>query len=195
MRNKDTILLEQAYAKVLEEISSRRAKEMDALRFTNQQAKISEDEANSLIRGFHMLPSFEKGNALIKLRTLVGKEVSLSRATRLKQSTGYGKDDGSATVPGSGGSVAHTVTDSIDSEFARGIIQDVKQSFGEDDYTKEGNLILKIKDQEYNVSQGTTVKVKFLEDSPAEVHAAAGRSFRSGAASWPGHGRFSGMKR
>ena len=179
MRTKDTILLEQAYETVREGISSRRAKEIDAMHFKNQQAPISEDEANNLIPRFNMLPSFEKDNAFAKLKTLVGKEVSLSRAVRLKQSSGYGRDDGSATVPGSGGSVAHTETESEDDVFAQGIIQDVKRSSGDQDYAKNGNLILTIKGQDYNVNQGTTVKVKFLEDSPAEVHAAAGRSFHN----------------
>jgi hypothetical protein len=180
MRTKDTILLEQAY----EAVHKQRILE-----------SISQDEANNLLQGFNMLPGERKQQAFEKLKELVGKEVSLSRAVRLKQSSGYGRDDGSATVPGSGGSVAHTETESEDGVFAQGIIQDVKVSEGEEDYTKNGNLILSIDDQDYNVNQGTTVKVKFLEDSPAEVHAAGGRSFRSGGATWAGHGRFSGMKR
>jgi hypothetical protein len=164
MRNKDTILLEQAYEAVYKQ--------------KTLNESISQDEANNLLQGFNMLGP-RKQQAFEKLKGLIGKEVSLSRATGLKQSSGYGRDDGSATVPGSGGSVAHTETESIDSEFAQGIIQDVKVSQGEDDYTKNGNLILTIKGQDYNVNQGTTVKVKFLEDSPAEVHAAAGRSFHN----------------
>jgi len=169
MRTKDTILLEQAYETVREGISSRRAKEIDAMHFKNQQAPISEDEANNLIPRFNTLPSFEKTNALIKLKTLVGKEVSLSRAVGHKQTSGYGRDDGSATVPGSGGSVAHTEFELENGVFAQGIIQEVKVSSGDQDYAKNGNLILTIKGQDYNVNQGATVKVKFLEDSPAEV--------------------------
>ena len=164
MRNKDTILLEQAYEAVYKQ--------------KTLNESISQDEANNLIQGFNMLGP-RKQKAFEDLQGLVGKEVSLSRAVRLKQSTGYGRDDGSATVPGSGGSVAHTETESEDGVFAQGVIQDVKQSSGEDDYTKNGNLILTIKGQDYNVNQGTTVKVKFLEDSPAEVHAAGGRSFHN----------------
>jgi len=180
MRTKDTILLEQAYETVQEGISSRRAKEIDAMHFKDQQAPISEDEANNLIPRFNMLPSFEKDNAFAKLKTLVGKEVSLSRVTGHKQTSGYGRDDGSATVPGSGGSVAHTKFELEDGVFAQGVIQDVKRSSGDQDYTKNGNLILTIKGQDYNVNQGTTVSVRFLEDSPAEVHAKAGQSFRIG---------------
>jgi hypothetical protein len=176
MRTKDTILLEQAYEAVHKQK-------------TLNESIISQDEANNLLQGFNMLPGDRKQQAFERLKDLVGIKVSLSRAVRLKQSSGYGRDDGSATVPGSGGSVAHTETESEDGVFAQGIIQDVKVSEGEEDYTKNGNLILSIDDQDYNVNQGTTVKVKFLEDS------AGGRSFRSGDATWAGHGRFSGMKR
>ena len=180
IKSKTQQLLEQAYQSVYED---------------TQGSPLSEAEANSLLQGFNMLPGDRKKDALNKLQGLVGKEVSLSRAVGLKQSTGYGRDDGSATVPGSGGSVAHTETESIDGEFAKGIIQDVKVSEGQDDYTKNGNLILTIKGQDHNVNQGTTVKVKFLEDTPAQVHDAGRRSYRSGATLLTGHGRFSGMRR
>lgn len=179
MKNRDNVLLEQAYESIREGISSRRAKEIDAMHFKNQQAPISEDEANNLIPRFNMLPSFEKDKAMAKLKTLVGKEVALSKAVGHKQTSGYGRDDGSATVPGSGGSVAHTEFELENGVFAQGIIQDVKQSSGDRDYAKNGNLILTIKGQDYNVNQGATVKVKFLEDSPAEIHDAGRRSFHN----------------
>ena len=167
MRTKDTILLEQAYEAVHKQ------------RILSES--ISQDEANNLLQGFNMLPGDRKQQAFERLKDLVGKKVSLSRAVRLKQSSGYGRDDGSATVPGSGGSVAHTETESEDGVFAQGIIQDVKVSEGEEDYTKNGNLILSIDDQDYNVNQGTTVKVKFMEgdvkstgEDPASVFSRRG---------------------
>jgi hypothetical protein len=159
------------------------------------ESLIGEEEANNLIMGFNMLPPERKQQALEKLKGLVGKEVSLSRVTGHKQSSGYGRDDGSATVPGSGGSVAHTEFELESGEIARGIIQDVKMSEGQKDYTLNGNLILTIKDQDYNMNQGKSIKVHFLEDSPAEVHAKAGQSFRIGVPGWTGNNRMSGMKR
>ena len=171
MRNKDTILLEQAYESVY---NQRLIKE-----------SLSEDEANDLILRFHMLPTDpdpkkdQKKQAFEKLKGLEGKEVSLSRATKHKLSTGYGRDTGSATRPGSGGSVAHTEFEMEDEEVASGIVQAVKIAQGQDDYTKNGNLVLTIKGVDHNVSQGATVKVHFLEDSPPEVLAKAGESFRT----------------
>jgi hypothetical protein len=164
MRTKDTILLEQAYDSVYNRVLNE---------------SIGQEEANNLIMRFNMLPGDRKQQAFEKLKGLVGKEVSLSRVTGHKQSSGYGREDGSATVPGSGGSVAHTKFELESGEFASGIVQSIKVSQGEEDYTKNGNLILTIKDTDYNVNQGTTVTVKFLEDSPQEIHAKAGQSFRT----------------
>ena len=172
MRTKDTILLEQAYDSVRKRIIN--------------EALIREEEANNLIMGFNMLPGERKQQALEKLQDLVGMEVSLSRVTGHKQTSGYGRDDGSATKPGSGGSVAHTEFELESSEIAKGIIQDVKMSEGQKDYTLNGNLIISIDDKEYNMNQGKSIKVHFLGDSPAEVHRKAGQSFRSGVTSWTG---------
>ena len=86
-----------------------------------------------------------------------------SRPVKVKQSTGYGRDDGSATVPGSGGSVAHTETESESGVFAQGVVQDVKVSQGQKDYALNNNLILTINDKDYNVNQGTTVTINYLD--------------------------------
>jgi hypothetical protein len=148
MIDKDPIILEQAYQLAREAISSK-------------QDSLTEEEANNLILGFNMRRLLDKTNALNKLKALIGKEIALSKAIRLKQSSGYGRDDGSAPEPGEGGSVAHTETQSVYKVFAQGTIQDVKVSQGERDYTLNGNLILTIGGQDYNVNQGTTVKIKF----------------------------------
>lgn len=161
MRDKDQILLEQAYLSVLENVGS-----------------LSEEEANKFTLGFNMeLPETkEKYFERLKQNTpmgLIGKEVALSRAVGQKQSSGYFRDKESKTVPGSGGSVAHTQFELIDDVFARGIVQDIKVSKGDD------NLILTIsgRDKPINLNQGTSIRIKFLEDSPAEVHDAGRRSF------------------
>lgn len=160
MRDKDQILLEQAYQSVLENVDS-----------------LSEEEANKFSLGFNTLPNNYKKIAFEKLQGLKGKEVALSRAVGQKQSSGYFRDKESKTVPGSGGSVAHTEFELIDGEFARGIVQDVKVSEGEEEYTLNGNLILTINGEDYNLNQGTSIRIKFLEDSPAEVHDAGRRSY------------------
>jgi len=164
MRDKDQILLERAYQTILEA----------------NQGPLSEEEANDLMINFNTMPSEgHRTAALGRLRELEGKEVVLLRGSSQKASTGYGRDDGSATEPGSGGSVAHTEFEIGYQPEAQGIIQSVKQSEGEEEYTLNGNLILTINGKDYNVNQGYSAKLKFLEDSPEEVHAAGGRSFRN----------------
>ena len=149
MSNKDQVLLEQIY---------------DSIRKPNVlNESISQDEANGLSQGFNMLPGEQKKHAFAKLKSLIGKKVSLSRPVKVKQSTGYGRDDGSATVPGSGGSVAHTETESESGVFALGVVQDVKVSQGQKDYSLNNNLILTINDKDYNLNQGTTVTINYLD--------------------------------
>ena len=149
LSNKDQVLLEQIYNSI------RRPKSLNE--------SLSQDEANDLSQGFNMLPGEQKKHAFEQLKGLIGKTVSLSRPVKLKQTTGYGRDDGSATVPGSGGSVAHTETETESGVFAQGVVQDVKVSQGQKDYSLNNNLILTINDQDYNVNQGTTVTINYLD--------------------------------
>jgi hypothetical protein len=193
MRDKDQILLEQAYQTILEAtprspgqgpyIPNKEGSNTSTYAGTLSNPKawspLGEEEANELMIGFNTMQSERKPAALGRLRELEGKEVVLLRGSSQKTSTGYGRDDGSATEPGSGGSVAHTEFEIGYQPEAQGIIQSVKQSEGEEEYTLNGNLILTINGKDYNVNQGYSAKLKFLEDSPEEVHAAGGRSFRN----------------
>lgn len=194
MRDKDQILLEQAYQTILEAtprspgqgpyIPNKDGSRTSTYAGTLSNPRVfnppSEEEANELMIGFNTMETEDgRDKALNRLQELIGKEVVLLRGSSQKTSTGYGRDDGSATEPGSGGSVAHTEFEIGYQPEAQGIIQSVKQSEGEEEYTLNGNLILTINGKDYNVNQGYSAKLKFLEDSPEEVHAAAGRSFRN----------------
>lgn len=146
MRDKDQILLEQAYQSILE---------------TNR-GPLGEEEANKLMIGFNMLPQERKAAAFERLKELEGKKVVLLRGSRHKTSTSYGRDDGTATVPGAGGSVADTEFEIIYQPQTQGIISAVEQLKNQKQYTLNGNLILTINGKDYNVNQGHSAKLKFL---------------------------------
>lgn len=77
MRTKDTILLEQAYDLVREAISSRRAREIDAMHFKNNNTgRPSQETLDSLIAGFHMNPNRQSALAAIN-EGYLGKVVTL----------------------------------------------------------------------------------------------------------------------
>lgn len=155
MKTKDTILLEEAYEAIYRQTTLGE----------NNALPMDEDMINNLIGGFNMKSSNDKKFTLERLQGLVGKMVVLTRAVGLKQSSGYGRDDGSATVPGSGGSVAHTELESIPGEVARGTVDAVKMSEGQEDYVLNGNLILTVDGKDYNMNQGTQLKVH-VEGAP-----------------------------
>jgi hypothetical protein len=155
IKSKTQQMLEAAYQRILEGNTDDNIPE----------GNISEDEANKLSTGFNMLPQQNKEEALQKLQGLVGRKVTLFRAGKLKQSTGYGRDEAKPN-PGDGGSVAHTVTSTEDEPYASGIIQDVKTSSGNEDYTLNGNLVVSIDDKDYNLNQGLSTRIRYNDSLP-----------------------------